>query len=66
MTRTHPNVDGPKAFFQAMAGRTEGSFNVQPISVTPIGAELLVVHVRTLWSWMACPWRRMRWWSGAS
>ena len=39
-------VDGLKAFFRAMAGKTKGSFNVQPVSVTPVGNELLVVHVR--------------------
>lgn len=39
-------VDGLKAFFKAMAEKTESSFNVQPVSVTPVGNELLVVHVR--------------------
>ena len=42
----YAGVDGLKAFFGAMAGKTKGSFNVQPVSVTPIGDELLVVHVR--------------------
>jgi len=39
-------VEGLKAFFKSMAGKTEGSFNVNPVSVTPVGNELLVVHVR--------------------
>lgn len=39
-------VDGLKAFFGAMAEKTEGSFSAQPVSVTPVGNELLVVHVR--------------------
>ena len=39
-------VEGLKAFFGAMGAKTGGSFNVQPMSVTPIGDELLVVHVR--------------------
>ena len=39
-------VEGLKAFFKAMAGKTKGSFNVQPVSVTPVGNELLVVHVQ--------------------
>lgn len=39
-------VDGLKAFFGALGGKTEGSFNVIPVSVTPFGNELLVVHVR--------------------
>ncbi len=42
----YTGVDGLKAFFGAMAGKTEGSFNVEPVSVTPVGNELLVVHVR--------------------
>ena len=39
-------VEGLKAFFKAMAGKTKGTFNVQPVSVTPVGNELLVVHVQ--------------------
>ena len=39
-------VDGLKTFFSALADKTKGSFNVQPVTVTPVGAELLVVHVR--------------------
>ena len=39
-------VAGLKAFFGALAGTTGGTFNVQPVSVTPIGQELLVAHVR--------------------
>ncbi len=39
-------VEGLKAFFAALAAKTGGSFNVQPVSVTPIGNELLVAHVR--------------------
>ncbi len=39
-------VEGLKAFFQAMGARTNGSFDVQPVSVKPVGNELLVVHVR--------------------
>lgn len=39
-------VDGLKAFFNAISEKTKGSFNVQPVSVTPVGNELLVVHVQ--------------------
>ena len=39
-------VDGLKAFFAALAEKTDGSFNVQPVSATPVGNELLVVHVQ--------------------
>ena len=42
----YAGVDGLKAFFKALAGKTEGSFKVEPVSVTPVGNELLVVHVR--------------------
>ena len=39
-------VEGLKTFFATLAGQTKGSFNVQPVSVTPVGDELLVVHVQ--------------------
>ncbi len=38
---------GPKgfqAFFKKMAERSKGTFKVNPISVTPVGDELVVVH----------------------
>ncbi len=41
-------VEGLKKFFASMAGQTKGSFNVQPVSVTPVGDEMLVVHVRDI------------------
>ncbi|MEM1431294.1 MAG: nuclear transport factor 2 family protein [Pseudomonadota bacterium] len=41
----YKGVDGLKAFFGALAEKTEGSFNVRPVAVTPVGNELLVVHV---------------------
>ena len=39
-------VDGLKKFFATIAGKTDGTFKVEPISTTPIGEELIVVHVR--------------------
>ena len=39
-------VEGLKTFFATLAGQTKGSLNVQPVSVTPVGDELLVVHVQ--------------------
>ena len=39
-------VDGLKAFFKTMAEKTGGSFNVRPVSVAPVGDELLVVQVK--------------------
>lgn len=42
----YAGADGLKAFFKRMAQKTSGSFRVRPVSVTPVGNELLVVHVR--------------------
>lgn len=37
---------GFMAFFGALAGKTEGTFRVSPLSVTPMGNELVVTHVK--------------------
>ncbi len=39
-------LDGLKEFFKILASRTEGSFEVNPLSITPIGDELIVTHVK--------------------
>jgi len=39
-------ADGLTAFFKAMAAKTGASVDVQPVSATPVGNELLVVHIR--------------------
>jgi len=39
-------VDGLKNFFQSLAGKTNGTFKVEVVSATPMGEELVVVHVR--------------------
>ena len=39
-------VDGLKKFFAIIAGKTGGTFKVEPISVMPFGEELVVVHAR--------------------
>jgi len=39
-------VDGLKKFFATISGKTDGTFKVEPISATPIGEELIVVHAR--------------------
>ncbi|MEW7291039.1 nuclear transport factor 2 family protein [Aquimarina sp. 2304DJ70-9] len=33
-------------FFKKMAGNTGGSFKVNPVSITPMGDELVVTHVK--------------------
>jgi predicted SnoaL-like aldol condensation-catalyzing enzyme len=42
----YSGVDGLKKFFAIVAGKTGGTFKVEPISTTPIGEELIVVHAR--------------------
>ena len=37
---------GLKDFFQKIAGRTNGSFKVTPISLTPMGDDLIITHVK--------------------
>jgi len=39
-------VDGLKKFFAIIAGKTGGTFKVEPISTMPFGEELVVVHAR--------------------
>ena len=39
-------VEGLKDFFKSLAGKTGGTFKVEPVSITPAGDELVVVHVR--------------------
>ena len=39
-------IEGLKEFFKSLGGKTKGTFKVEPVSVTPIGDELVVAHVR--------------------
>lgn len=39
-------VEGFKRFFAILAEKTGGTFTVEPISATPVGDELIVVHTR--------------------
>ena len=42
----YSGVEGLKQFFGKVAGETNGTFKVEPVSATPIGEELVVVHTR--------------------
>ncbi|GAB5400566.1 MAG: hypothetical protein Aureis2KO_21510 [Aureisphaera sp.] len=39
-------LSGLKDFFNRLAGRTGGSFKVNPVSITPMGDELIITHVK--------------------
>jgi predicted SnoaL-like aldol condensation-catalyzing enzyme len=39
-------IEGLNNFFKSLAGKTNGTFKVEVVSATPIGEELVVVHVR--------------------
>jgi len=39
-------LEGLQAFFEKLGGVTGGTFEVEPISITPYGDELVVTHVR--------------------
>ncbi|MEX3008699.1 nuclear transport factor 2 family protein [Hoeflea sp. TYP-13] len=39
-------LDGLKSFFRKLAGKTAGTFNVEPLSITAMGDEFVIVHVR--------------------
>ena len=42
----HFGLSGLTDFFQKLAGRTSGSFKVNPISINPMGDELIITHVK--------------------
>ncbi|MBW4708861.1 nuclear transport factor 2 family protein [Roseobacter sp. YSTF-M11] len=42
----YAGVDGLRNFFGIIAAKTGGTFRVAPISATPFGDELVVVHAR--------------------
>ncbi len=46
----HVGFEGLQAFFAKLAKMTNGTFKVNPISVTPVGDELLVVHSKNTMS----------------
>ena len=39
-------LEGFRSFFEKLAVRTGGTFKVSPVSITPYGDELVVVHTR--------------------
>ena len=39
-------LNGLQTFFEKLAAITNGSFEVEPLSITPMGDELVVTHVR--------------------
>jgi len=42
----HVGLAGLQAFFEKLGAVTGGTFNVEPVSITPFGDELLVAHVK--------------------
>ena len=39
-------VAGLQTFFEKLGATTDGTFRVEPISITPVGDELVVTHVQ--------------------
>ncbi|KPJ77884.1 MAG: hypothetical protein AMS19_12365 [Gemmatimonas sp. SG8_23] len=42
----HVGPEGIRAFFQSLAELSGGTFEIEPVSVTPVGNELVVVQSR--------------------
>jgi ketosteroid isomerase-like protein len=42
----HVGLDGVRAFFEAIARTSGGTFRIDPVSATPVGDELVVVQSR--------------------
>lgn len=42
----HVGLDGVRTFFEAIARASNGTFRVDPLSITPVGEELVVVQAR--------------------
>ncbi len=39
-------LSGLMDFFKTLAGRTKGSFKVNPVSISPMGNEVVITHVK--------------------
>lgn len=46
MQGDYEGLEGLQTFFQTIGAKSSGTFSVQPLSATPMGDELVVVHVR--------------------
>jgi len=46
MQRDYVGLDGVRSFFEAIAQKSGGTFQIDPMSVTPVGNELVVVQSR--------------------
>ena len=42
----YTGLDGVRSFFEAIAQKSGGNFKIEPMSVTPVGDELVVVQSR--------------------
>lgn len=48
-------LNGLQTFFEKLAMVTDGTFEVEPISITPVGDELVVTHVKDRMTWEGRP-----------
>lgn len=46
MQGDYVGLDGVRSFFEAIAQKSSGTFQINPMSVTPVGDELVVVQSR--------------------
>ena len=46
MQGDYVGLEGVRAFFAAIAQKSGGTFNINPMSITPVGDELVVVQSR--------------------
>ena len=46
MQGDYVGLTGLRTFFEKMKVMTDGTFQIEPISITPVGDELVVVHVK--------------------
>ncbi len=46
MQGDYVGLDGIRSFFETINQRTSGNFKVHPVSITPVGDELVVVQTR--------------------